>query len=176
MRFKLILALLMLVSSALADEVDDQIAALKDPATGFEEKTEALNGLIQSNDSRAVEPLITCLNDENSVIRFSAAVGLGSFADPRAVDPLIDSLKNDKDVLTRKGAAYSLGKIGDPKALSPLKSAAANDESPQVRASATEAITSINAANPEDSPDSPFPTIAGVFALVIALVMRRVKR
>ena len=174
-----VLTLSLLLAPVVADKVDDQIAALKDPAASWEERTAALSYLCKCNDSRAVDPLIECLEDENSVIGFSAAVGLGTLGDPRAVDPLIKFMLNsnqDIDILSRQGAAYALGRIGDPKALPALKNVAANDESPTVRATAAESIEQIKAANPGEPEESPSPVLMVVISTITAILFMRFKR
>jgi HEAT repeat protein len=47
---------------------------------------------------------------------------LGEIGDPRAVDPLIEALK-DEYSRVRSSAARALGEIGDPKAVDPLTEA-----------------------------------------------------
>jgi len=62
-------------------------------------------------DSRAVEPLIEALGDEEDRgIRWRAAVALGEIGDERAVEPLIETLK-DEDIIVRWNAAEALGEI-----------------------------------------------------------------
>jgi len=47
-------------------------------------------------DSRAVEPLINALGDENWEVRSTVAKALGKISDDRAIQPLINLL-NDKN-------------------------------------------------------------------------------
>jgi hypothetical protein len=55
-----------------------------------------------------VEELIRELQDGNSTARAEAAVALGSFYDPRAVDPLIYAIRHDEDSIVREKAAETL--------------------------------------------------------------------
>ena len=67
----------------------------------------------KSRDSRTVEPLITCLRDDNPWVRARAAGALGRTGDSRAEEPLILALKDD-DPWVRGEAAWALGEIGSP--------------------------------------------------------------
>ena len=70
-----------------------------------------------------------------------AAQALGGIADPRAVEPLVASLK-DNYASVRTDAAGALGKIRDPRAVEPLV-ACLKDSSWSVRESAAQALGSI---------------------------------
>ena len=94
----------------------------------------AIETLGKIADSRAVEPLIKVLGDEEMRVRENAAKALGDIGDERAVEPLIKALSHDHqnaDTLTdvygkqhqqvvRLTAAEALGKIGDERAVEPL--------------------------------------------------------
>jgi tetratricopeptide (TPR) repeat protein len=71
-------------------------------------------------------------------VRESAIVALGKFQDNRAIDPLINALK-DKDERVRWYAADALGKTGTKKAVLPLI-ALLSDESARVRESTAAAL------------------------------------
>ncbi len=70
-------------------------------------------------NTRAVDALVTALNDEDSDVRFAAAQALGYIKDPRAVESLITSL-GDSSWGVQAAAAESLGWIGDTRAIGPL--------------------------------------------------------
>jgi len=70
-------------------------------------------------DSRAVEPIIQALSDDDKNVRYSAARALGDFEDIRALKPLIQAL-NDDEYLVRRGVLYGLWKIKDSRAVEPL--------------------------------------------------------
>jgi len=74
----------------------------------------------RSRDSKAVEPLIAVLGDENSFMSQRSAESLGKLGDGRAVDPVIHRLR-DTNPDVRASAATALGEIGDPRAAEPIK-------------------------------------------------------
>jgi HEAT repeat protein len=74
-------------------------------------------------------------------IRILAAINLGAIGDKRAVEPLIQALK-DKDIGIRGYAAAALGKIGDKRAVEPLIQAL-QDEKIDFRKTAAEALGKI---------------------------------
>ncbi len=88
-------------------------------------------------DTRAVEPLIAALNDENEHEHLGLrqeegktclyAAVLGMLGDTRAVEPLIAALENENDRVCGY-AAEALGKLGDARAVEPLIAALKNRE------------------------------------------------
>jgi hypothetical protein len=64
--------------------------------------------LAEPVSSDQVEELIRELQDGNSTARAEAAVALGSFYDPRAVDPLIYAIRHDEDSIVREKAVETL--------------------------------------------------------------------
>jgi len=58
-------------------------------------------------DTRAIEPLIQVLKDNNGSVRANAAVALGKINDTRAAGPLIQALKAS-DSHVRRGATWAL--------------------------------------------------------------------
>jgi len=67
-----------------------------------------------------ISVLISALiNDQSRDTRADAAEVLGEIGDKRAVEPLIDALK-DADCMVQWNAAEGLGKIGDKRAIEPL--------------------------------------------------------
>lgn len=144
------------VAWAIADigkpAVEPLIAALNNKDSDEYIRKRAPLALGRIGDSRAVEPLIAALKDENNEVRFSAAIALGDIKDPRAIEPLIAilkgepliaTLKDDDDGDVRRSAAWALGKIGDLRAVEPLI-AALKDEDVYVRKSAKEALGKIS--------------------------------
>lgn len=65
-------------------------------------------------DPRVVEALIGMLKDEDRAVREDATIALGIIGDPKAVDGLIEAMK---DGSVRRHAIASLGMIGDARAL-----------------------------------------------------------
>jgi HEAT repeat protein len=78
----------------------------------------AASALGNVGDSRAVDPLISALDDEPGVNEM-AALALGEIGDPRAVEPLT-AILDDENWELRSSAAKALGKIGDDRAVDPL--------------------------------------------------------
>ena len=58
-----------------------------------------------------VGPIVQALKDNDSNVRFGAALALGEIGDIRAIDPLIQALK-DNDSFVRSDVARALGEIG----------------------------------------------------------------
>jgi len=101
------------------------------------ERASAIEALGRIGDSRAVEPLIAALKDEDVNVRWPAARALGEIKDTRAIKPLIAALK-DWHSNVRKAAAKALVKIGTPAV--ELLIAALRDEDERVRQAAAEAL------------------------------------
>jgi len=70
-----------------------------------------IKALSEIRDPTPVPVLIGMLNDENSEVRWGAAIALGEIGDNRAIEPLITSLR-DYDKYVRYGAAVSLQMLG----------------------------------------------------------------
>lgn len=104
--------------------VPDLLAAVKDESYFLRERVvDALQTLLSQGykDEAVFTVLLEILrNDTASSVRDSAALALGAYKDPRAVDPLINALQ-DTDYLVRAFAASALGDIGDAKAVEPLR-------------------------------------------------------
>jgi HEAT repeat protein len=68
---------------------------------------------------KAVEELISDLQDEKPLVRWQAAEQLGRAKDARAVEPLIEAL-GDGDEGVRREVTKALGEIGSSRAVEPL--------------------------------------------------------
>ncbi len=85
----------------------------------------AVNALSKSDDSEAVAPLITVLQDESELVRGCALQGLKDIGPP-AVPLLIVALKNPDRRVRRKASCvidnigYELKEVGDFQAIDPL--------------------------------------------------------
>jgi len=113
--FPLMLALLSM--PAMADDIDQLIKDLKDP--NIDVRIEAAWSLGKMKDTRAVNPLIGALKDEDEEVRMSACNSLTDIIkvrDPRAVDPLIGAM-NDEDEYVRYCVADILGETRDTRAV-----------------------------------------------------------
>ena len=90
--------------------------------------------LVEIGTEHAVEELINLLKYENTrangsqlQVRTVAAYALGKIGNLRAVEPLIEALKDD-DWNVRVSSARALGIIGDERAVEPLNEALKDDE------------------------------------------------
>jgi hypothetical protein len=99
------------------------------------------NALSRLNDTRAVEPLIVALHNDNKWIRREAAFNLGHLGDLRAVNPLI-SILNDESASVRVHTVQALGKLSDLSVVPPLLRAL-QDANWFVRVSAAQALGQI---------------------------------
>jgi hypothetical protein len=117
-----------------------------------------------------VDTLIGQLDDGSDKIRLSATLNLTKLGDPRAIEPLIRTLRNDGDKNVRGVAAKGLGtlvtarvkgKLRDD-AVKALTDAAANDASPFVQAQAERALQAIGAPGPGPGP-GPASKPSGVY-------------
>lgn len=89
-----------------------------------------------------VDDLILDLKYGSDVVRRDATVALGEMGDPRAIDPLIEALKDDDHWRVRGNAAWALGKIGDVGAVDSLIEGL-KDENSAVRYEAAGALGEI---------------------------------
>ncbi len=82
--------------------------------------------LANTKDSRAVYPLLYCLNskEENYKVKLSCAEALGKIGDRYAVLPLMNILEDETEssVYVKESAVSALGMIGDEKAVDSLVS------------------------------------------------------
>jgi len=131
-------------------------------------------GLLEIRAEESLEPLIEALSSKgiNKDIKKSSAKLLGIIGDEKAIECLIDSLRDNNKLVRREAstalsrmgekavdplinllddddwrvkgaAAWALGKIGDKRAIDPLNTLL-NDESGFVRSGARFAIDNIN--------------------------------
>jgi HEAT repeat protein len=89
----------------------------------------------------AVGPLIACLKDEESHVRYYAAAALGQIGDKEAFEPLIACLK-EKSSFVREAAVRALIKIDGRRAVEPLI-ASLKDPDPDVSWSAGRSLSEI---------------------------------
>ena len=114
-------------------------AALGDPDPCVRRFVAPLLGRTQQ--SAAVETLVTALRDESPVTRESAAVGLRFAENPSTIDPLTRALE-DRESSVRAAAAWALGEIEDSRAI-PALERTLKDSDPLVRINAAWALGEI---------------------------------
>lgn len=114
-------------------------AALGDPDPCVRRFVAPLLGRTQQ--SAAVETLVTALRDENPVTREAAAVGLRFAENPSTIDPLTRALE-DRESAVRAAAAWALGEIEDSRAI-PALERTLKDSDPLVRMNAAWALGEI---------------------------------
>ena len=68
-------------------------------------------------EPKVVDALMAALKDPDRAVREDATIALGMIGDPRAIDGLIEAMK---DGAVKRHAIMSLGMIGDPRALPPV--------------------------------------------------------
>jgi HEAT repeat protein len=114
-------------------------AALGDPDPCVRRFVAPLLGRTQQ--SAAVETLVTALRDENPVTREAAAVGLRFAENSSTIDPLTRALE-DRESSVRAAAAWALGEIEDSRAI-PALERTLKDSDPLVRINAAWALGEI---------------------------------
>lgn len=93
-------------------------------------------------DSRAMEPLIQALSDQDKYVRIAVAEALGEQKDVRAVEPLIEALGYE-DCGVKKAAAWALGQIRDIRAVEPLIKAFQYDLNNDVKQTIVDAFVAL---------------------------------
>ncbi len=103
----------------------------------FNDPDEAVkDAAIDSMASQDFDRLLDILqNDPEPIMRRAAAICLGRKGDPKALNPLGNSLvgQPDADEDVRAAAASALGELLQPEAVEPLSQALKQDDSPKVR-------------------------------------------
>jgi HEAT repeat protein len=92
-----------------------------------EARCDAIIALVFLDAYRAVEPVVSMLDDPDTTVRWHASGCLHDFGDERAVAALCEVLRRDPDPQVRGTAAYALGGIGSPAAIPSLIAALGTD-------------------------------------------------
>jgi HEAT repeats len=96
-------------------------------AANPEARCDAITALVFLDAYRAVEPVVSMLDDPDTTVRWYATGCLHDFGDERAVVPLCEVLRRDSDPQVCGTAAYALGGIGSPAAIPSLLAALGSD-------------------------------------------------
>lgn len=104
---------------AIRDRIAQAFAALRDTEGSAEREEARMAAVIEllPIGRPAVEILIEYLDDDDWVVREAAADLLGKLGDIRAVEPLMERLRQDKDTGVKELALKALGLIGDARPL-----------------------------------------------------------
>ena len=100
----------------------------------------AIKKMPDSSKQQYLDEIILKLEDKNPDKRRSVVMALGRIGDPRAVDALIEVLKEDPDVSVRWNTAVALGSIGDARAVDALIEVLKEDADIVVLRNAIEAL------------------------------------
>jgi HEAT repeat protein len=100
--------------------------------------------LAQLGDARAIDALVNSINDPIAEASAEAIRALGTLANGRAVNPLIDVVRNSNGYfapIARRAAVLALAQLGGEQAIAELRAVAANTwEDTVVREEAEKAI------------------------------------
>jgi len=88
--------------------------------SGHEERLQGLRIFCEYRDPRCIQFLIPLLQEPCPVERMSAVYALGRNPCPKAVDLLLQILKQDSNAYVRRATAWSLGNYPDSPVLEPL--------------------------------------------------------
>jgi HEAT repeat protein len=98
---------------------------LHDP--DVEVRCQASRAILLIDAKEGMELLLPLLDDPDDAMRWDICGLMHDFGDERAVEGLIERMKNDPDPQIRGTAAYALGGIGSPRAIPALTETLNND-------------------------------------------------
>ena len=129
------------VARALATIGKDSVDSLCHLLTDTDESLRVLAVIVlaEIGDQRAIEPLVTALDDERFIVRASVASALGRIGQA-ALPQVLDSLQSKVSPKRRAAAALALKALGLREA-APALVAALSDKEDTVRANAAEALS-----------------------------------
>jgi len=114
-------------------------ARAQDPAV-----IEAAAAVLQAEDSRVFDPLVftSAARHADPLVRGMAAIGMGRIGDSRALDLLLELLRDPDSTVTRD-AAFALGLLRDAAALPTLRELVTTTQPDQQHETHAEAITAV---------------------------------
>lgn len=108
-------------------------------------KSRAAFSLGQIGDNRAIEPLVSALeNDSSSLVRAHAALALGNFNSSCVAGVLSKTLESQEDSNVLEAASFSLAQIGDNSSILPLINLLKTSEDEDVILAASIALARFN--------------------------------
>lgn len=142
----LVLGLLLSYWGWACDSSDQYVELLSSPDPGV--RKSAAFKLILRGD-KVVPQLLEVLENGPDSTRYIVIQLLGKIGDERAVQPLVEILKNAEESSIREETAEALGKMGSPLAMQPLIETLRKDEVPEVRVEAVRGLINLRLGNPE---------------------------
>ena len=128
-----------------AQKLNENVRKLK--SEDAEERLQAIRGLGEINEPKAIEYLVAAANDPDMRIRIKAIDTLGHIKAKDATPLLIQQLfMRDTDVGTKQRILACLGKIGDTSATGPIMDFLSRDVDPALRGNAIFALGDIGDA------------------------------
>ncbi|MBI3829354.1 MAG: HEAT repeat domain-containing protein [Planctomycetes bacterium] len=94
-------------------------------------------------DAASVDALCKALTDKDEQVRGQVVAGLSKIKDPRAVNPLLNALKEEEKAGIRARAAAALGAIKEKTSLEPLMKLLDDEKDQRVRMSIASAVRAI---------------------------------
>jgi len=147
------------------DTFEELNEILNDKTASSYSRRNAISSLGRLEDERAVDPLVSVLQDEDRYIRSEAAKVLGEMKFSSAIAPLVEAL-GDPDDHVRRAVIVALGILGDESTIEPLRGML-QDQSYFTRSEAEKSIQKIEERSkepeiaektePEPKPEPPPP-------------------
>lgn len=126
-------------------------AALEElKASHQERRKKAVHALKKLDDARAIEPLLTALDDPELLVRYNAAEAMRQLGGERAVEALLSALHDNPDPYVRRSAVRGLGQLGGERAIEGLLAALRDDPDADVRWMAAAEVGNLDAAQALD--------------------------
>ena len=87
--------------------MDEDLLAAQLTDNDPEVRCEACKSVLFIRTERSVDLVLPLLNDPTTVVRWFTCGALHDFGDERAIDPLVERMKDDSDPQVRGTAAYA---------------------------------------------------------------------
>jgi putative membrane-bound dehydrogenase-like protein len=123
------------------------LVQVRERSASHETRSNAVWGLYRIGGPAAEEAVRAALKDANFRVRLAAARAAGMERDRRAVEPLMQMVKQDQPA-ARRQAATALGQIGDARAVPALLAAAARNDDRFLEHAVTYALIELKTPEP----------------------------